>query len=64
MEGADWHGKAATCLLYATLLLHLVWDSVPPLASSLAILAYAGMTVLSLVLYLRRNREALAQSKS
>lgn len=63
VEGADWHGKAATCLLYATLLLHLVWDNVPPLASGLAILACAGMTALSLVLYLRRNRKALAQSK-
>ena len=29
IKGADWHGKATTCLLYFTILLHLLWGDIP-----------------------------------
>ena len=32
--GADWHGKVATALLYATMTLHLVWHPISPLFST------------------------------
>ena len=27
--GADWHGKAATVLLYTTMILHVFWEGIP-----------------------------------
>ncbi len=53
--GAHWHGKAATCLLYAMMILHTFWYNIPSLVSDSFILACAGMIVLSLVLYAIRN---------
>ncbi len=34
---ADWHGKLTTFLLYATMLLHLLWGSIPESVSNASI---------------------------
>jgi cardiolipin synthase len=34
IRGAHWHGKAATCFVVITILLHLVWSSITPVVSN------------------------------
>ena len=53
--GADWHGKVATALLYAVMILHVLWYDIPaPLSASLLVLC-AVMLALSFVLYVIKN---------
>lgn len=59
VTGADWHGKVTTVLLYATMLLHLIWPSIPLSVSyTLTGICTAAM-LLSAVLYAIRNVNAL-----
>ncbi len=58
--GAEWHGKAATVLLYAMMILHVIWYDIPAPLSALTVCACAAMIVLSLVLYGMRNIRALS----
>jgi len=57
--GADWHGKAATCLLYGMILLHMCWYDIPPAVSALSAAACTLMIAVSFVLYGIRNINAL-----
>lgn len=61
---ADWHGKAATFLLYAMMLIHLVWYDIPSGLSNMLICLCMAVMMLSMALYgiqdvkiLRENRE-------
>ena len=61
---ADWHGKAATFLLYAMMLIHLVWYDIPSGLSNMLICLCMAVMMLSMTLYgiqdvkiLRENRE-------
>ena len=59
---AAWHGKLATCVLYAVIFIHIVWSGIPPAASGALVLAGVAGMLLSLILYtiqnLRRIRSA------
>lgn len=57
--GAEWHGKAATCLIYAVLLLHLFWTKIPPAATLVSVILASGMMLISLFLYGVRNLKLL-----
>ena len=57
--GAEWHGKAATCLIYAVLLLHLFWTEIPPAATLVSVILTSGMMLISLFLYGMRNLKLL-----
>ncbi len=57
--GANWHGKAATVLLYATMFLHIFWHDIPRLLSQSSIAACTGMILLSFILYGLRNHQVL-----
>lgn len=57
--GANWHGKVATVLLYATIFLHIFWHDLPKLISRSSIAACTGMIFLSLILYGLRNHRIL-----
>lgn len=57
--GADWHGKVTTVLLYATMLIHLIWYQIPALASGLLIGCCTVMMLVSAVLYGIRNIKAI-----
>ena len=62
VKSADWHGKITTCLLYFTMLLHILWGEIPQTASLfLTVVCVIVMTV-SFVMYFRRNI-ALLRSK-
>lgn len=57
--GADWHGKVTTWLLYAMMILHVLWYNIPVLASRITIGVCVAMMALSLVLYARHNLKAI-----
>ena len=61
--GADWHGKAATVLLYATMILHMAWYDIPAAASNIFIGSCLMLIVLSAVLYGIRNIGYLLKMK-
>ncbi len=53
--GANWHGKAATFLLTATMALHLVWHDINSVVSNILVVLCSALILLSLVLYAKRN---------
>lgn len=57
--GAEWHGKAATALLYAMMLFHIFWIKTSGAISNVFIAACTVMIAVSLVLYVIRNTKAL-----
>lgn len=61
--GADWHGKLTTFLLYAMMVVHVLWYNIPDTWSQLLILACVLMMLVSFVLYFIRNFNALRKSK-
>ena len=61
VQGANWHGKVATILLYAMMVLHVFWYDIPSVLSNLSIIVCTGMIGLSFVLYGFRNITALKQ---
>lgn len=56
--GSDWHGKVTTVLLYAVMILHLLWLDLPDELSWALVLLCIGMLLLSGVLYGIRNIRA------
>lgn len=55
VEGADWHGKVSTTMLYAMMIIHVLWVNIPVVVSNLLIALCTGMMVLSFILYNIRN---------
>jgi len=62
--GADWHGKAATVLVYATMILHMSWYNIPAVFSNILIGCCMALIMLSAVLYGIRNISYLRNHKS
>ena len=59
VRGSVWHGKAATVMLYAMMLLHLVWPGIPDIVSFVLVAACTAIVLLSCVLYGIRNIRAI-----
>ena len=55
VHSADWHGKVTTELLYAVMILHVIWFEIPQKLSSPLLLLSTAMMLLSFALYLIRN---------
>jgi cardiolipin synthase len=51
VEGAVWHGKANTVILYTVMFIHIVWYNIPIVVSTVFILVSTAMMLLSFVLY-------------
>ena len=63
VKGADWHGKVTTVFLYITMLIHLIWETIP-LAISIAMIGLiAFMMVVSFVMYFGRNISLLKKQE-
>ncbi len=60
--GADWHGKAATVTLYATMFLHVFWSEMPEIVSCVMIVVSSLLIGLSFVLYGARNLKLLKET--
>ncbi len=59
INGAVWHGKVTTALLYATMLIHMAWANILPTVSNILIGVCTVMIVLSGVLYGIQNVKCL-----
>lgn len=56
---ALWHGKVATCLLYAMMILHVMWPGIPRRLSDASVGACVAMMLISVVLYGCHNIQIL-----
>ncbi len=56
---AQWHGKIATAMLYAMMILHVFWAMIPAVVSNVCIVLTACAIALSFVLYAASNIRAL-----
>lgn len=61
--GAQWHGKLVTCLLYALMIAHILWQEMPSLLSNTLTSLCLTMMALSFALYARRNIRAIQGGK-
>lgn len=61
--GADWHGKVTTILLYAMLILHVLWHDIPPVLSNCLVGGCIVMMAVSCLLYGLRNLRVLGLRK-
>lgn len=57
--GAEWHGKLTTLMLYGMMILHLIWQEIPLWVSNGFTISCIVMMLLSLILYGRRNLQAI-----
>ncbi len=48
---AQWHGKAATVMLYGTMVLHTFWYNIPAPISTVMIIACTALILFSFVMY-------------
>lgn len=61
VNGADWHGKVTTVLLYALAGLHIIWFSIPVAVSNILIVLCAAMMIYSMVMYWKRNWKSIRE---
>lgn len=59
VEGAVWHGKVTTALLYGTMAVHLLWYGIPQIVSFILICLCTVMMLISAVGYGIRNFKML-----
>lgn len=64
VKSADWHGKITTCLLYFTMLLHILWGDIPQTASTFLTVLCVIVMAVSFVMYFHRNIALLRSGKS
>lgn len=64
VHSADWHGKVTTALLYAVMILHVIWFEIPQYLSTILLLLCTGMMLLSFALYLIRNIRLIHAGKA
>lgn len=63
VPGAQWHGKLATVVVCAAMMLHLFWFTIPPVCSYVLSGLCAVAILLSLVLYIIRNTRLILRAK-
>lgn len=63
IKGADWHGKVTTCLLYFTMLLHLLWIDIPNFVTIITTVLCLCFMLLSFSLYFCRNVKLLREKR-
>ena len=61
VPGAVWHGKLTTLLLYATMILHAVWQDIPADVSNTTGIVCIVMMLTSMLLYAMRNFRAIRE---
>ena len=59
VDGAKWHGKLATVLLFAVIMLHILWPTMPQAVSMTCIGISSGMMLMSFALYSHGNYRAM-----
>ena len=60
---ALWYGKASTVLLYASLLVHIVWVDISPVVSTVLVSLCNAMVLFSLIMYTIHNVKRIVSIK-
>ena len=63
VPSARWHGKATTAILYAILLIHILWKDIPAHASNIMAIACMGMMAFSMICYTHDNVRRIRAGK-
>jgi cardiolipin synthase len=61
--GADWHGKVNTCLIYAVLLVHIIWHDITMNVSYILLSVVVCVMMLSMVLYVTANIKTIKRGR-
>ena len=61
--GAEWYGKLTTCMIYAMIMVHLIWYDIPVGVSAWLIVSCVIVMVMSCVLCGKRNYQLLKSKK-
>lgn len=64
VDGAEWHGKLATCTVIAMIALHLIFDGMSPTLSICIICACTAFILLSATLYTIENIKVLKRNEN
>ena len=59
VEGAVWHGKLTTVVLYLMMAVHLVWFNIPTTVSLIMVGGCIGIMIMSFIMYSVRNIKAI-----
>lgn len=59
VKSAVWHGKLTTCIIYALIILHIVWINIPEAVSDLSVAVCSAMMLLSFILYSVKHIKAI-----
>ena len=59
VEGAVWHGKLTTVVLYLMMAVHLVWFNIPTTVSLIMVGVCIGIMIMSFIMYPVRNIKAI-----
>ncbi|MBQ2953458.1 MAG: CDP-alcohol phosphatidyltransferase family protein [Clostridia bacterium] len=63
VPSACWHGKLTTALLYSAMILHIIWQEIPPLASNMMAMACTVMMAFSMTCYTCGNVRRIRTGK-
>lgn len=64
VRSSVWHGKVTTVLLYAMIMLHVVWPGIPTTLSWITVLVCSVMMLISFVLYVIRYAKIIREGRS
>ncbi len=64
VNGAKWHGKLTTVVLFAMIFLHLAWYDITTLVSHVSIAVCIAVMILSFALYAVSNLKILREAKN
>ena len=59
VEGAVWHGKLTTVVLYLMMAVHLAWFNIPTTVSLIMVGVCIGIMIMSFIMYSVRNIKAI-----
>ena len=59
VEGAVWHGKLTTVVLYLMMAVHLVWFNIPTTVSLIMVGVCIGIMIMSFIMYSVRDIKAI-----
>ena len=62
-EGAAWHGKLTTVLLFVLMFMHLLWRKIPEIVSNISIAVCCSMMIFSFIMYSLRYFRMLKAGK-
>ena len=64
VEGAVWHGKVTTVLLYSMMAIHILWVGIPEAASDTMIGIVTGMMAISAIGYSMRHLKTIFRGET